>query len=307
VLEECRLLTGYIKETTLALVTFKRYELSIELVIQLSIHLLMVFLSLSSYPVESGLQSIFQSSTEDAERSNATLIFLIISVILSFKTSALTSIKIKTEKRNFLPMFPKLVLGIRYLLIFLIRIGAIVFYFAPFIGILDIMSHYHAESIPLNYEAFAYVNDTEPNQEYHYWNEIDLEFQSIGISQLYRSDYNDTEHPQPPSITLYTVIPLGTAFIIFGTMMIMYGLILIAIKYCLSNDFRSATLLEKFKHIVQALNVPEAFGDWDDDHDLDVAGHLNKWWKVLVEMLVMTFAQLISNLILLVPIWVTGM
>ena len=89
-------------------------------------------------------------------------------------------------------------------------------------------------------------------------------------------------------------------------MMIMYGLILIAIKYCLSNDFRSASLLEKFKHIVQALNVPEAFGDWDDDHDLDVAGHLNKWWKVLIETLVMTFAQLISNLILLVPIWITG-
>ena len=90
-------------------------------------------------------------------------------------------------------------------------------------------------------------------------------------------------------------------------MIITYGLILIVIKYCLNNDFRSAPFFEKFHHIIGALNVPEAFGDWNDDHDLDVAGHLNKWWKVLVEMLVTTFAQLISNLILLAPIWVTGM
>ena len=170
------------------------------------------------------------------------------------------------------------------------------------------MSHHHAESIPLDYETFNYVNDTDtnPSLEYHYWNENENEFESISISQLFRSDYNNTEYPRPPSITLYTAISLGTAFIIFWAMMIIYSLLLTVIKSYLNNDFRSATLLEKFKHIVQALNVPEAFGDWDDNHDLDVAGHLNKWWKVLVEMLIMTFAQLIFNLILLVPIWVTG-
>ena len=304
-IEEYKLLSQFINETRLGLLIYKRNELSIELVIQLSVHLTMVFLSLSRFPVESGLQSIFQSANEE-ERSNATLIFLTLSVILSFKTTALTSIKIKTETKSFLPIFSKLVLGIRYLLIFLIRIGDIVFCFAPFIGELDIMSHHHAESIPLDYKTFKYVNDTDLH-EYHYWNENENEFESISISQLFRSDYNNTEYPQPPSTTLYTVISLGTAFIIFWVMMISYGLILTAIKYCLNDDFRSATFLEKFQHIVEALNIPEAFGDWDDDKDLDVAGHLNKWWKVLVEMLVMVFAQLIFNLILLLPIWVTGM
>ena len=231
------------------------------------------------------------------------------SVVLSFKTSALTSINIKAEAKSFFPLIPKLVLGLRYLLIFLIRIGTIVFYFAPFIGILDIMSHHHAESIPLDYEAFSYVNDTltNPSLEYHYWNEKEQNFQSISISQLYRSEYTDTKFPLPPSPTLYTVISLGTGYIFFWAMMVMYGLILTGIKYCLSNDFRLSTVWEKLQHIVEALNVPEIFGDWDNDHDLDVAGHLNKWWKVLVEMLVMTSAQLIFNLFLLVPIWITGM
>ena len=305
-LEESRELTAYIKETRMALLTAKRNELSIELVIQLSVHLMMVLLSLSSFPVESGLQSLFQSTTKSAVRSNATLIFLIFSVVLSFKTSALTSIKIKADTKIFLPLFPKVVLGVRYLLIFLIRIGAIVFYYAPFIGVLDIMSHNYAESIPLDYETFTYVNDTDL-QEYHYWNEIELEFQSIGISQLYRVDYTDTKYPQPPSTMLYTIISLGTAYIIFWAILIIYGLVLTAIKSCLNNEFRLATFGKKFQHIVFALNMPEAFGDWDDDQDLDVAGHLIRWWKVLVEMLVMIFAQLLFNMILLVPIWVTGM
>ena len=305
VLEECRMLTAYIKETRMALLTYQRNELSIEIVVQLCVHLMMVFLSLSNFPVESGLQSIFQSANEDI--SKTTLVFLIFSVVLSFKTSALTSIKIKAETKNFFPLISKLVLGLRYLLIFLIRVGAIVFYFGPFVGVLDIMSHHHAESIPLDYETFNYVIENDPNQEYHYWNENEKEFQSIAISQLYRSDYNNTEYPRPPSSTLYTVISLGSAYIIFWAMMIMYGLILTGIKYFLSNDFRSATVWEKLQHIVEALNIPDAFRDWDTDQDLDVAGHLSKWWKVLIEMLVMVFAQLFFNMTLLVPIWVTGM
>ena len=90
-------------------------------------------------------------------------------------------------------------------------------------------------------------------------------------------------------------------------MIILNGLILTIVKYSWNNDFRPATFWAKLQHIVEVLNIPEAFNDWDDDYDLDIACHLNKWWKVLVEMLVMVFAQLIFNLILLVPIWVTGM
>jgi hypothetical protein len=47
------------------MLTFKRNELSMELITQLSIHLTMVLLSKTNYPVESGLQAIFQSSPQE--------------------------------------------------------------------------------------------------------------------------------------------------------------------------------------------------------------------------------------------------
>ena len=60
ILERCQLLTEFIEESRKALLTFKRNELSMELVIQMSIHLTMLLLSKTDYPIESGLQSIFQ-------------------------------------------------------------------------------------------------------------------------------------------------------------------------------------------------------------------------------------------------------
>jgi hypothetical protein len=168
------------------------------------------------------------------------------------------------------------------------------------------MSIYQAETFALDYESFRYINDTE-NQQYQYWNEVEDKFQSISISQLYRSNYTNTEYPQPPSITKYTLITMQTAFIIFWLMYLIYALILAIIKCQLSKDFRSANLGDKLQHLVEAINLPEVYGDWDNEFDLDVADHQRKWRQVLIEMVIMAFMQLITNLCLLVPFWITGM
>ena len=156
--EDSEKLSMFINECKLALLTFKRNELSIELVIQLTIHVIMILLSITKYPVESGLQSIFRNNEDKGEGCDTALIFLILSVLWSFRTTALTSIKIKAETKNFLPIFAKVVLGMRYLLVFIIRIGNYVAYFAPYIGLLGIMNHYHAELIHLNPETFNRFN-----------------------------------------------------------------------------------------------------------------------------------------------------
>ena len=300
-LEELELLTKYINESRLALLTFKRYELSIELVIQLSIHLIMVLLSQTKFPIESSLQAIFQSN-EDEEHSKTTLTLLVLSLLWSFKTAALTCVKIKTESKKFLPLFPKLILGLKYYLVFVARIDCIAIFYSTSIGLLGIMDHHHAETIPLNFETWLSFNDTL----YQYWNLIENEFQSTNISQLFRSDYTDAEYPQPPSITNYTLIGLGTSFKIFWVMYAAYAVLLAILKYFISEDFRAAPLEEKVQHILEALNIPEAFGDWDTDNEIDVNGHRMKWQKILIEMLIMVLLQFITNMALLVPFFITG-
>ena len=325
VLEECEVLTEYIDETRKALLTFKRHELSIELVIQLSIHLIMLLLSQTIYPLESGLQSVFQESDKESSepswwltalglqdvKADNKIGFFVFSIIWSFKTCAKTSVKIKTETKSFLSLFPKLVLYLRYLCVFLIRISCIVAYYAPYIGLLDILSHHQAEKISLDAKSWCHINGTD-DQSFHYWNQREDKFQSVKIENLFRSVYGDcsdnsaSKLPEIPSTSLYTIIRLGTAFGLFWAFYTLYAVTLTLIKKRMSTDFQSSALGKKMQHIIEAVNIPEAFGDWDTNLDLDVEGHRNKWEKVFIEMLVMVLMQLISNMFLLLPFLTTG-
>ena len=296
-IEEIELLTKYINECRLAMLTFKRNELSMELVIQLTIHMIMVLLSRTSYPLESSLEAIFSDTKENEESSTSAIVILVLSLVWSFKTSALTAMKIKAEEKNVLPLFPKLVLAIRYLLLFFIRIGSIVTYYSPFLGLLDITAHYQAEILPLDSEHFISLNETE----YQYWNPKEEVFQSVNISQLFR--FQNT----PPSSKIYTVIGLVDSYLIFLVMFLAYSIIIGLVKHFINKDFRMASFGAKLQHIVEAINMPETFSsDWDTDHVIDEKGHLQNWWRVLKEMALMIFMQLISNLMMLVPFFVTG-
>ena len=176
-------------------------------------------------------------------------------------------------------------------------------YYSPHLGLLGIMDHYQAESIPLDRETWMMFNDTL----YQYWNPIEEEFQSINISLLFRSDYSKiTEFPMPPLTTNYTVISLGTSFATFWAMFLAYSIMLAVMKYFISNEFKRASFWEKLQNVIEALNIPEAYDDWDTDNELDLDGHLQKWKKVLSEMMLMVFMQLITNLMLLVPFFVAG-
>ena len=88
---------------------------------------------------KTGFEDEFEKIEDDY---NLTFWFLVFSVVWSFKTCAKTAVNIKTEAKGFLPFFPTIILALRYLLIFLVRVGAIVTYFSPFIGLIGILDHY---------------------------------------------------------------------------------------------------------------------------------------------------------------------
>ena len=330
VLEKCQILTDYINESKAALLTYKKNELILELVPQLSISLTMLLLSITKYPVLSGLQAIFQDSKETTdpsswvvhlglqefaktidENENATLAYFIFSVIWSFKSCANTSLLIKTETKSFLPLLAKMLLYLRYIILYPIRIGVNVTFFSTSLGLLGVLNHYRAEiSKALDPEIWCYINGTT-SQLFQYWDSTKDQNESVKVSDIFRSTYNcsDLENPQflkipPPK--LYSVINFGLACGLFLGFHVIYGLILAWIKNWMNNDFKMSPMGEKIQHILMTLHCPEAYGDWDSDHDLDVADHLKKWKSILRESLVMILMQCLSNLILLVPLFVTG-
>ena len=68
--------------------------------------------------------------------------------------------------------------------------------------------------------------------------------------------YSDDGPPQAPPTTLYTAIRLQTAFILFWVGYLSYGILLMALKYCINNNFKSAPRSQKLQHVVEAINIP---------------------------------------------------
>ena len=305
-LEESQNLSEFLKECRMALLTFRRNELGIEIVIQLSIHLAMVLLSLTPYPAIENLSPGFVSLFQDKnDEETSTLAFLVVSILWSFKTSALTSIKIKADSKNYLPLTPKILLGTRYLLIFLVRISCLVTYFSPSLGLLGMMNHHHAERFPLDPKIWENLK----KRDFHYLSAITGQYQTIPVSELFRSNNPTDGTPSPPPITIYTYITLKTAYILFGAFFILYALLLVLIKTKISDRFARASWGEKLQHLIDVINVPDPFRDWDSEENLEVRFHSypDKLWKnTLIEMFVMIGLQLLTNLLLLTPFFIAG-
>jgi hypothetical protein len=96
------------------------------------------------------------------------------------------------------------------------------------------------------------------------------------------------------------------AFGLIGVGYFLYGVLLLAIKSCINKGFYETSKIDKLVHITGALNLPEAYGDWDDDGNLSITEHGQRWKAILSEMLLMTALQYITNLMLLIPLFVTG-
>ena len=238
------------------------------------------------------------------ETQKSTLWFLVFSIIVSFNKASGTAVKIKTASKSYLPFFAKTLLKFRYVFLFFVRVGAVVAYFSPFIGLRGVMNHWHAEkTFPLDGKVFSQLNGT-----YHYWSLTANESKSIDASLIFRSYYKSNGSIVLAPSELYTGIGIGEGFAIFLAVVVAYGIFLFLVKCCLSKEFRKASFGDKFQHIVEVLNMPEAFADWDADLEVTcVRGHWTKWKRVLGEMMLMVGFQTVTNLCMLIPFFVTGM
>merc|ERR1740129_1106726 len=135
----------------------------------------------------------------------------------------------------------------------MIRMVCFVSYYAPFIGQLGMLNHYHAETIHLDYEIWKGFNESL----FQFWNPIDEDFQERNISELFRSNYSDPESPEQPPSTIYTLLSLGTATGLFVAFFLLYGLFLSKLKAKMNTNFSTSSFRKKMQHLILVVNCPE--------------------------------------------------
>ena len=96
-LEKVGINLDYLEEVRKALLIYKRNEFRFEMVLQLTVQNVMLSLNHTVSPTHSGLEAVFRKDF-DWFGMNFSHVFLIISVLWSFKSAAWTYVKIKAEE-----------------------------------------------------------------------------------------------------------------------------------------------------------------------------------------------------------------
>merc|ERR1712016_143147 len=152
------------------------------------------------------------------------------------------------------------------------------------------MAHWHAEEIQLDQDI---MNNLRGSTSYWDREIVDL---------MYR--------PQLDQPTNYTLVTLQQAFFIFLGILLLHGIAILILKMNVSSHFKSTGWLNKLGHVVESLHVPDVYKDFDVDMNPGWEGTPEDYRKsynsVLKETLWMSSLQTVSNLLLLVPLLVTG-
>ena len=310
--QQLRDIDRYLEESKKTLNTYKRNELSVENSIQITVQVLMLLLSptYTSFFTHSGLQAVFQKDFAIQEKIqsrienlsgyessrglsfNLTEWFLVMSILWSMKTISMTYIKIKAVgKVEVLSLPGKLLLAVRSLLVYSVRLGCVVTFFGPFLGLFNVLAHWRAEQTVLDSRFKVLFGIRDPSS-------------NLTLEEVYRADYSN-QVPVPPPYKLYTQVTLGTSFAFFLVLIGIQALVNLLLETKLSQEFKEARWTTKMRHLLESVNRADSFSDWDMGQG-SPSEFRRRWWNVMAETIAMIGVQLGTNLALLIPLWVTS-
>merc|ERR1719318_2466897 len=278
-------------------VDFVRIDLQLETMYQTAGQILLLLLTITKTPTTGGLEEIFEETS---------ILYLVISIGLSIKTRFMEHLKFKTLDKPFLPFTSKILVLLWAVFAATKRIMALVFFFVPSFGLLDLLYHWKYEQTPFAVSQSGkmrsmdtlYLHNSDPPS----WGNVD------------RWVYADPEYDEdkflgfktivPPPYTLYTGLSLGQYFVLFWVILATQTIAIAITKGIMSKDYRKTSYLRMFVHALENANIPNAFLDWDVLHGT-IQEHKDRLNKVTKEVTAVIAVNFIFNLLLLTPLFYT--
>ena len=259
-----------------------------EVIVQVTVTILVLLLNRTKTPTTGGLEIIFdEGNTWDAQTILA----------VSVTWSLLSTIKMQTSitilDKGFCPTTSKLVVLAWASFATLRRILSLVTMFIPSMGLCSLLHHWQWEQVP-----FKFAEKVRPGGKISLFglNETVL------WSQLHR--WTDGT---PPSYNQYTLLTLQETFNALMVVSIFQFIAIIIAKCCISKDFRDEEhKTNKVIHTLENLNFASPFRDWDDG-DFSVQQFRERATAVRSEMIWTQTINFIATLLMMVPLWYTGM
>ena len=288
-------------------VEFLKIELALEAFFQVSGQVLLLLLRATGTPTVGGLM------TSACWPSSG--LALHISVALGVKTCCWLHLKSIMIDKEYLPTKAKLIVLLWGLCASLRRLFSTIAYFVPALGLCDLLYHWRAEQVPFTIRRKV-AGDIMPQDEIKLYGLNE----TVMWSQLDRFDYTDPEKPSPPPYSLYTGLSLKNTFIGFMIICVTQFAVIFLIKIILAKQFRRSSKLNQVIHVIENINIPTPYKDWDvsdnedndNDNEVQIFLHIliekfkQRLKKVEKEMLVLFISNSVFTVISMLPLWYTG-
>ena len=232
---------------------------------------------------------------------------IILSVILSLKTLILMHVKSLRLEKGYFGLKATVISFLWGLVSSIKRIVGMVAFFVPSLGLLDILWHWHAEQYPfqVRLDLVARSNMT-PSQDANI--ELYNMTEEVRWSHLDRWSYENPQDPGAPEYTLYTGLTAKWTLATFFLLLSFHLMAVFLVKMYTSVEFwmGKGTVFQKSVHILSNTNIPRAFRDWDYGNP-SLEEHRRRYKRTEKEMVCLILVNTVFSLILLVPLWYTGM
>ena len=232
---------------------------------------------------------------------------IILSVILSLKTLILMHVKSLRLEKGYFGLKATVISFLWGLVSSIKRIVGMVAFFVPSLGLLDILWHWHAEQYPfqVRLDLVARSNMT-PSQDANI--ELYNMTEEVRWSDLDRWSYENPQDPGAPEYTLYTGLTAKWTLATFFLLLSFHLMAVFLVKMYTSVEFwmGKGTVFQKSVHILSNTNIPRAFRDWDHGNP-SLEEHRRRYKRTEKEMVCLILVNTVFSLILLVPLWYTGM
>jgi hypothetical protein len=257
-----------------------------------------------------GLQQIYANKNTD---------WLILSAILSvYSLTAGFPRWIEYQKRNTLSWLGKFLLHLMAFLSLLLRLTAIVIFFAPSLGLLDLLMHWKMGSLPGIHNFAENITNLPDPRKSVFYPYLSFDYSKAGnlpnldtINEILRDSVNfNGEWKGVNSSQDLTIFSLQTYYICFLFGMALHLVTVYCIKHYIGFGFshrNSRKLLEKMLNVVSQFAIPLPLTDWDDDEEVKdnaSSDFKSNWKKVSREMKALLLLFTIENIFLLIPLFI---
>ena len=297
--------------------TFTKTELGLETIYQMVVMQILIFASSSGTRMYNDLIFVLFEKNDNSYLSIEVLeIIGYLSIGYSFISCVRSHLVVLSAEREYFPFVCKCAAGLYAMFGITKRIMALVLFFAPALGLFDLLYHWLAEQTKWHPALIKYFVDARGNIQFggsHQipWNLIDRWEKNASVDPFIEDGWpievfaNPDYYLAPPSLLFYTMFTLKELIYLFCGMLFLHMAAIIIIKQQFSFDYSGLTY-EMILHALENTNITYNLREWDAPAGT-VADHRRRMLSNRKEGIALILISCIFNTLHLLPLSILGM